>query len=84
MNLTDVYCTVAKQPQSFSRKQYTIQNNFLPLAQVMYSKLERTNYGLVISFAGINAGTKVMQFKFDDVKSLDEIKQISKYEILKK
>lgn len=84
VNLTDVYCSGAKQPQSFSRKQYTIQNNFLPLAQVMYSKLERTNYGLVISFAGINAGTKVVQFKFDDVKSLDEIKQMSKYEILKK
>jgi hypothetical protein len=83
VNLIDIYCSGAKQPQSFSKKQYTIKNNFLPLTQVMYSKLERTNYGLVISFAGINAGTKVVQFKFEDIKTLDEIKQITKYEIQK-
>ena len=40
--------------------------------------------GLVISFASIKPNTSIIQFKFNDTKTIDEIKNITKYEIIKK
>jgi len=40
--------------------------------------------GLVISFASIKPNSSVVQFKFNDKRTIDEIKKITKYEIIKK
>ena len=58
-------------------------NHYYNLKKLMTSSEKGIDFGIVISFAGINSGDKVVQFKFDDLITLDEIKQITKYEILK-
>lgn len=40
--------------------------------------------GLVISFKNIVANSSIVQFKFNDNRTIDEIKNITKYEIIKK
>ena len=48
----------------------------------MFSNQNNNNYGLVISFAHLELNNKVIQFKFQDLQTLGQIKQITKYEIV--
>jgi hypothetical protein len=54
--------------------------SFYTLKEIMQS---HENVGLVISFASIKLKTSLIQFKFNDIRNIDEIKKISKYEIIK-
>jgi hypothetical protein len=45
--------------------------------------LNNKNLGLVISFAAIKSNSPLVQFKFNEVRTIDEIKKITKYEIIK-
>jgi hypothetical protein len=38
--------------------------------------------GLVISFLGIKTGKEIVRFYYDDIRSIDEIKMISGYEVI--
>ena len=58
-------------------------NNFFSLKKVMTDKNLGPNFGLVISFSGIDIKTQLIEFKFKEIVTIDEIKQISKYEIIK-
>jgi len=40
--------------------------------------------GLIISFKNIVANSSIVQFKFNDTRTINEIKNITKYEIIKK
>lgn len=55
--------------------------SFYPLKEIM---LKNQVLGLVISFASIKTNTSIIQFKFIDNRTIDEIKNITKYEIIKK
>lgn len=57
--------------------------NFYSLKKVLIAKKEGVNFGLVISFSNISSVSKLIEFKFNETKTLDEIKQITKYEIIK-
>jgi hypothetical protein len=61
----------------FSRDKF---KSFYPLKKIM---LNNQVVGLVISFASIKPNTAIIQFKFNDTKTIDEIKNITKYEIIK-
>lgn len=61
----------------FSRDKF---KSFYPLKTIM---LNNQVVGLVISFASIKPNTAIIQFKFNDTKTIDEIKNITKYEIIK-
>ena len=54
--------------------------SFYPLKKIM---LNNNELGLVISFASIKTNTSIVQFKFNDNRTIDEIKNITKYEIIK-
>lgn len=62
----------------FSRDKF---KSFYPLKKIM---LNNQVVGLVISFTSIKPNTSIIQFKFNDTKTIDEIKNITKYEIIKK
>lgn len=81
--IDDIYCDNHNTGPGIGSKYYNFSNNFKPLKKIMYSSYNSTNYGLVISFAEITENKIVVQFRFDDLKTLNEIKQISKYEIIK-
>jgi hypothetical protein len=67
----------------FKDLNFTFDKNFKPLKSIMLSNEISTNYGLVMSFFGISPSSKILEFQFKDIKTIDEIKQISKYEIIK-
>lgn len=50
----------------------------------LLKKIVSNSLGLVISFASIKPNSSVVQFKFNDKRTIDEIKKITKYEIIKK
>ncbi len=55
--------------------------NFLPLKKIINS---HENSGVVISFANLKYQLPLVQFEIHDIRTIDEIKKISKFEILKK
>ncbi|MFZ4798731.1 MAG: hypothetical protein ACOYMA_14625 [Bacteroidia bacterium] len=56
--------------------------NFFNLKDIMLVS-KPTNFGLVISFAEIKSNMKIVQFKFNDKRTIEEIKQITEYKIIK-
>jgi hypothetical protein len=71
----DQYCSIFKRPQ---------YKSFYPLKKLMLNNLKNQVLGLVISFASIKTNTSIVQFKFHDNRTIDELKEITKYEIIKK
>lgn len=57
----------------------TVYRYYNPTGLVIYNPL-----GLVISFASINPNSSIVQFKFNDSRTIDEIKKIAKYKIIQK
>ena len=55
--------------------------SFHPLKIIMRPKKSK-QFGLVISFATIKTNTSIIQFEFNDNRTIDEIKNITKYEII--
>jgi hypothetical protein len=56
-----------------------IYKSFFPLKKIIFSQ---QNDGIVLSFASIKTNALLVQFKFNDFRSVDEIKKLSKYEII--
>lgn len=81
--IEDIYCDNHNSGPGIGSKYYTFSETFKPLKKIMFSNLNNNNYGFVISFADITENKKIIEFKFTEIKTLDEIKQIKKYEIKK-
>ena len=64
------------------RGSISVRDTFKPLKKLLFSDQNNNNYGLVISFAHLELNNKVIQFKFQDLQTLGQIKQITKYEIV--
>jgi len=62
----------------FSRDKF---KSFYPLKKLV---MKNSKLGLVISFATIKSNSLVVEFKFNDTRSIDEIKKITKYEVTPK
>jgi hypothetical protein len=61
----------------FSRKEF---KSFYPLKKIM---LNNEKVGIVISLASIKSDSSIVKFRFNDLSTIDEIKKITKYEIVK-
>jgi hypothetical protein len=55
--------------------------DFIPLRKLM---LANQDMGLIISFALLNPSDLITKFKFNDIRSIEEIKKIKKYEVVRK
>lgn len=54
--------------------------SFYPLKKIM---LSNTKLGYVISFAKIKPSSLIVQFQFNDIRTIEEIKRVSKFEVIK-
>jgi hypothetical protein len=59
-------------------------NNFKGIQDLISPNEETTVLGPVVSFLSLNINKELIQFKFYDILSLEELQKISKYEIIPK
>ena len=81
-DIEDIFCDKSRSGPGIGYKYFRLSKNFKPLKKLMFSNQNNNNYGLVISFAHLELNNKVIQFKFQDLQTLGQIKQITKYEIV--
>jgi hypothetical protein len=83
-NLLELFYFKRSNNDNFDQP-YTFKNermeSFLPLKKLILNNKE---LGLVISFASIRPNKDIVQFIVNDYKTIDEIKRITKYEVIKK
>jgi hypothetical protein len=76
-----------KSHETFSRARQRYNGrygfeSFYPLKKIMLS-LPNIKLGYVISFAKIKPSSLIVQFQFNDIRTIDEIKRVSKFEVIK-
>ena len=81
--IDDIYCSNTRTGPGVGYKQFRLFYNFKPLKKIMFSNHNNNFYGLVISFADVNLNTPIIKFNFSERMSINQIKQISTYEIIK-